>query len=340
LNSTKINFAIIGCGSIAERHANQIKLNGGKLIACCDVDKIKATNFASEYLINSYSSAEDMLQNENSIDVVAVCSPNGLHYEHTIISLKAGKHVICEKPMALEAMHCKEMIELAATKEKSLFMVMQNRFNPPVRELKKIIDQHLLGTISNVHLSCYWNRNYDYYLNSSWKGTKSLDGGILYTQFSHFIDILLWMFGDVKNVNAIVGNFNHKEFIEIEDSGIVCLKFKNNILCTINYSVNAYKKNFEGSLTVIGANGIVKVGGAYLNTLEYCKIKDYQTDLINEGNKENNYGSYAGSMSNHNHVYENVMEVFSNNASIATTGLEGLKTVELIQNIYQSATWI
>ena len=336
----KLNFAIIGCGSIAERHAQQIGLCGGILIACCDTDEIKAKSFAAKYKINSYLTAEGMLQNESSIDVIAVCSPNGLHYIHTIISLNANKHVVCEKPMAIDSKHCKEMIEIAAIKGKKIFMVMQNRFNPPVVELKKIIDRNYLGKISNIHLSCFWNRNNDYYIKSSWKGSRLLDGGILYTQFSHFIDILLWIFGEVETINATIGNFNHKDYIEFEDAGIVLLKFKNNILGTLNYSVNAYKKNFEGSLTVIGENGIIKVGGAYLNKLEYCNIQEYEPELISEGNSENNYGEYAGSMSNHNLVYENVMAVFNNTSAIATTGLEGLKTVELIQNIYKSATWI
>lgn len=335
-----INFAIIGCGSIAERHANQIRFSGGQLIACYDIDEIRAIQFAERHQINKYYSAEEMLQNEKSVDVVAVCSPNGLHYEHTIVSLKAGKHVVCEKPMALNVEHCREMIEFAEKCKRNLFMVMQNRFNPPVVELKKIIDKQLLGCISNVQLACYWNRNNDYYNNSLWKGTKCLDGGVLYTQFSHFIDILYWMFGEVESIHSMVGNFNHKGIIEIEDSGIVNLRFRNNLLCTINYSVNAYKKNFEGSLTVIGENGTVKIGGQYLNKLEYCEIKEYQPKGLEEGNSENDYGDYSGSMSNHNLVYKNVMDVFNNNASIATKGIEGLKTVEIIQNIYQSATWI
>ena len=281
-----------------------------------------------------------MLQNEQSSDVVAVCTPNGLHSDHTLIALANNKHVVCEKPMALNMEDCKKMIEAATKQNKNLFMVMQNRFNPTVIELKKIIDQNLLGVISNVQLSCFWNRNKDYYINSSWKGTKDLDGGILYTQFSHFIDIILWMFGEVEIVNATVGNYNHKDIIEFEDSGVVNLKFKNNILCTINYSVNAFAKNYEGSLTVIGENGIVKIGGHYLNKLEHCNVNNYSPSVIVEGNMENNYGTYTGSMSNHNLVYENVMSVFNNNAVIATSGQEGLNTVALIEKIYQQALWV
>ena len=330
-----LKFAIVGCGSIAERHAVQIIANGGKLIACCDNMLNKASNFGERFNIAFYCSIEELLK-DNEIDIVSICTPNGLHAEHSILALNASKHVVCEKPMALSVEDCAAMITTAELNNKKLFMVMQNRFNPPVVELKKIIDQNLLGKISNIHLSCFWNRNNEYYKNSIWKGTKKSDGGILYTQFSHFIDILLWLFGEVDTVNAIVENFNHPG-IEIEDAGAVILKFNNNILCTINYSINSFEKNFEGSLTVIGENGLVKVGGQYLNKLEYCSISNYTATITDKGREENNYGNYTGSMSNHNLVYENLMNVFNGNAEISTTAIEGLKTVELIQKIYQTA---
>lgn len=332
-----LNFAIVGCGSIAERHAIQITANGGRLIACCDILLEKAAAFGEKHHIPFYISMDAMMKNDE-IEVVSICTPNGLHAEHSIVAFNALKHVVCEKPMALNVEDCLAMIAAAETKNKKLFMVMQNRFNPPVVELKKIIVKGLLGTIYNVQLSCFWNRNSDYYKNSKWKGTKQLDGGILYTQFSHFIDILLWLFGEVEKVNAVVQNFNHSE-IEIDDSGIVLLKFKNNILCTINYSINAFEKNYEGSLTVIGEKGIFKIGGQYLNKIEHYNIKNYTPENIAEDRLVNDYGNYTGSMSNHNLVYENVINVFNNKAQIATTGLEGMKTVQLIENIYQNTGW-
>lgn len=333
-----MNFAIVGCGSIAERHADQIISNGGYLIACCDIEFLKAVDFGVRYNIKYFESIEVMLEKEVSIDIVSICTPNGLHAIHTITALNALKHVVCEKPMSINKEDCSLMIEAAERNKRNLFMVMQNRFNPPVVELKKIIDQDLLGKISNIQLSCFWNRNSGYYENSTWKGTKEFDGGILYTQFSHFIDILLWVFGEVEIVNALVENFNHPE-IEIEDAGVVIMKFKNNILCTINYSVNAFEKNYEGSLTIIGENGIVKVGGQYLNKLEYCSISNYTASILDKGSEENNYGDYTGSMSNHHLVYENVMKVFNEKAEISTTAIEGFKTVELIQKIYEKAKW-
>ena len=186
-------------------------------------------------------------------------------------------------------------------------------------------------------MNCFWNRNPEYYLQSDWKGTKKLDGGTLYTQFSHFIDLLYFLFGDVKYVEAMTKNFMHDQIIEFEDTGVVLIEFYNGIIGTINYNVNSYLKNMEGSLTVFGEFGTVKIGGQYLNELEYQNIKDYKITNLPEGNPPNNYGQYVGSMSNHNRVYENVIEVLVNQGIIATNGFEGLKTVEIIDKIYTAA---
>lgn len=328
-------FGIIGCGRIAARHAMHIA-NIGKLVAVCDVVKEKADIIANQYGARSYQDIDSMLKNEESIDVIAVCSPNGLHAEHTIACLRAGFHVLCEKPMALSVQDCDDMIKEAEKADRHLFIVKQNRFNPPVAAVKQLIDQGRLGKVYSVQLNCFWNRNNEYYQNS-WKGTIKLDGGTLFTQFSHFIDLLYWLVGDVKEVNSYVGNFNHKGIIEFEDTGAVILKFNNGSIGTINYTVNSFDQNMEGSLTIFAEKGTVKIGGQYLNELEYQKIDNYEIANLPPGNPPNNYGKYIGSMSNHDKVYENVIEVLSGNGIIATNGFEGLKTVELIDKIYSSA---
>ncbi len=330
-----INFAIIGCGRIAQRHAEHIN-NFGKLIAVCDIIKEKANSLAEKYNANAYESLVELLANENSVDVISICSPNGLHAEHSIKSLKAGFHVLCEKPMAINIEDCGEMIKAAEASNKRLFAIKQNRFNPPVAAVKKVLDEGRLGKIYSVQLSCFWNRNEDYYANS-WKGTKDMDGGTLYTQFSHFIDLLYWLIGDVRDVEAFVGNFAHKGIIEFEDTGVVILKFQNGALGTINYTVNSFGKNMEGSLTIFGEKGTVKIGGQYLNELEYQNIEGYKIENLPEGNTANNYGNYQGSMSNHDKIYENLVNVLTNNAEIATNAFEGLKTVEIISKIYEKA---
>lgn len=329
-----INFAIIGCGRIAQRHAEHIN-KFGKLIAVCDTVKEKADAMAKQYNAIAYCDAADLLANEKRVDVVSVCSPNGLHAQHSIQALNAGFHVLCEKPMAINVNDCGEMIKVAESVNKRLFAIKQNRFNPPVEAVKKIIDEGRLGKIFSVQLSCFWNRNADYYQNS-WKGTKELDGGTLYTQFSHFVDLLYWMIGDIKEVQAYTENFAHKGIIEFEDTGVVILKFQNGAIGTINYTVNSYGKNMEGSLTIFGEKGTVKIGGQYLNELEYQNIEGYKIENLPVGNTANNYGNYQGSMSNHDKVYENLVDVLTNNAKISTSAFEGLKTVEIIDKIYNN----
>jgi len=332
----KIKFAIVGCGRIAQRHAEHIH-NVGRLVACCDILPEKARALADKYGAACFTTIEELLQSARETDVISVCSPNGLHAAHSIKALQAGFHVLCEKPMALSAQQCGEMITAAERANKRLFIVKQNRFNPPIVAVKKVIDEGRLGKIYSVQLNCFWNRNNAYYENS-WKGTLALDGGTLYTQFSHFIDLLYWMIGDVKEVRGYIGNFGHEGIIEIEDNGVVSLQFHNGAIGTINYTVNSYRKNMEGSLTIFGEKGTVKIGGQYLNELEYQDIENYRIENLPPGNPPNNYGQYQGSMSNHDKVYQNLADVLQRNAPISTSSFEGLKTVEIIEKIYKNAT--
>lgn len=329
----KIKFAIIGCGRIAQRHAEHIQ-NFGQLVAVCDIIKKRADELASKTGAVSYHYVKEMLQKEKDIDVVAICSPNGLHAVHSIQSLDAGCHVLCEKPMAINVHDCGEMIKAAERNNKRLFAIKQNRFNPPVAAVKKALDEGKFGKIFSVQLSCFWNRNADYYENS-WKGSADLDGGTLFTQFSHFIDLLYWMIGDIKNAKGFSSNFNHQNQIEFEDTGAVVVEFYNGAIGTINYTVNSYGKNMEGSLTIFGEKGTVKIGGQYLNELEYQNIENFKFKDLPEGNKANEYGHYQGSMSNHDKVYENLVDVLQNGSAISTNSFEGLKTVEIIDKIYQ-----
>ncbi len=330
----KQKFAVVGCGRIASRHVKYIN-NQGALQAVCDVEIERAVEFAKANGVNGYGTIEEMLEKEGGeIDVVSICSPNGLHAEHTIMALEAGCHVLCEKPMANSVYDCGLMIQAAERNNKRLFIIKQNRFNPPVIAVKNAISLGTFGKLYSIQLSCFWNRNEEYY-RDSWKGSKDIDGGTLYTQFSHFIDLIYWMIGDVKKVKAFSKNFHHQGIIEFEDTGVVILEFYNGVLGTINYTVNSFGKNMEGSLTIFGENGTVKIGGQYLNELEYQNIKDFKIENLPEGNKANNYGHYQGSMSNHGEVYSNLIDVLNNGASISTSFFEGLKTVEIIDRIYQ-----
>ena len=329
----RIKFGIIGCGRIAQRHAEHIKTYG-ELVAVCDIDFKKAEQLGEEYNAVPYRSIEDLLDKQKEIDVITICSPNGLHAEHTIKGLKSGNHVLCEKPMAITSYDCGEMIKAAEQNNKRLFVIKQNRFNPPVAAVKKIIDEGKMGKVLSVQLTCFWNRDEDYY-KDSWKGSAELDGGTLFTQFSHFVDLLYWMLGDIKVMKGFSDNFTHKDIIDFEDTGVVALQFYSGAIGTINYTVNSYNQNMEGSLTIFGEKGTVKIGGQYLNELEYQNIENYKIDGLPKGNTANNYGKYKGSMSNHNKIYENIVDVLQNNQMISTNAFEGLKTVEIIEKIYQ-----
>ncbi len=333
-----LKFAIIGCGRIAERHAEHIN-NQGIISAVCDTNNEKAKDFGDKFNANVYNSIDDLLIKESEVDVVTICTPNSLHAEHTIKALKTGFHVLCEKPMAINVHDCGRMINEAERNNRRLFIVKQNRFNPPVVAVKQCIDEGRLGKIYSVQLSCFWNRNDNYYLNSDWKGSSNMDGGTLYTQFSHFIDLLFWLFGDINEVHAFISNYHHQDIIEIEDTGAICVSFYNGMIGTINYTVNSYSRNLEGSLTIFGEKGTVKIGGKYLNELEYQDIDGYKIGNLAPGNPANLYGDYVGSMSNHDKVYENLIEVLTNSGVISTNGFEGLKTVEIIDKIYKKAEY-
>jgi UDP-N-acetyl-2-amino-2-deoxyglucuronate dehydrogenase len=332
ISEKEYQFAIIGCGRIAHRHASHVG-KFGRLVAVCDVHEESAKKLGEEYGARPYVNIDDMLATEKTVDVVSVCSPNGFHARHTIQALNAGYHVLCEKPMAISVGDCGEMIKAAERANRRLFIVKQNRFNPPVQRVKEMIEDGKLGRILSFQLSCFWNRNEQYY-KDSWKGTKSIDGGTLYTLFSHFIALLYWMIGDVEEVKAVVGNLAHGDMIEIEDTGAVILKFYNGAVGTMNYTTNAYGGNMEGSLTLFGEKGTVKIGGQYLNDLEYVNVEGIDSD--GSGASASSYLKYEGTQAHVDKVYENIVQVLNGAGVIATAGFEGMKTVEIIDRIYRA----
>lgn len=328
----RVKFGIVGCGRIGNRHAEHIN-NYGELVAVCDIDESKAKLLAEKYNCPYFTEIDEMLSSVEIMHVASICSPNGLHAEHSIKALDGGFHVLCEKPLAISILDAGEMIKASERNNRRLFAIKQNRFNPPVAKVKELIDNGDLGTLFNVQLSCFWNRNEDYYLNS-WKGSNLLDGGTLFTQFSHFIDLLYWMMGDCKHMKGFSNNYMHKGITEFEDTGVIAVQFYSGAVGTINYTVNSHAKNMEGSITLFGTKGTIKIGGQYLNELEYQSVEGLVISDLPEGNKANSYGTYQGSMSNHDKVYQNVIDVLQNGAVISTNSFEALKTVEIIERIY------
>jgi predicted dehydrogenase len=241
---------------------------------------------------------------------------------------------VIEKPIALSKQDAEKVIFKALHVHRHVFAVMQNRYSPPSQWIKELVESDKLGKIFMVQLNCYWNRDDRYYKPDSWHGNKQLDGGTLYTQFSHFIDILYWLFGDIENIQSRLRDFNHEKLTDFEDSGFVSFDFVNGGMGCINYSTSVWNQNMESSMTIVAEKGSVKIGGQYMNEVEYCHIKDYTMPELAPTNPGNDYGAYKGSAQNHNYVIANVVDVLKGRDSITTNALEGLKVVDIIERIY------
>jgi len=329
-----IKFAVIGQGHIGKRHAEMIRRNPeSELIAVCDVlskEKLGLADIQEDF----FSNFEDLLAADLDIDVINICTPNGFHAEYAIKALQAKKHVVIEKPIALTKKDAENILFKSLEMSRHVFCVMQNRYSPPSVWLKELVDNNTLGEIFMVKLDCYWNRDDRYYKKGNWHGDAKLDGGTLFTQFSHFIDIMYWLFGDVKNIKGNFADFMHKDLTDFEDSGVVTFDFINGGMGSLNYSTAVWDTNLESSITIIGSKGTVKVAGQYMNEVTYCHIKDYVMPELAASNPPNDYGLYKGSAQNHHYVIENVIEKLSDKGNITTNVLEGLKVVEIIERIY------
>jgi len=330
----KIKFAVVGCGHIGKRHAEMIQRNPeAELVALCDI-KQKELLGIDNFDVPFFSNIDQMLDSDIEFDVVNVCTPNGLHVEHSFKALSAVKHVVCEKPMGLTKESVEQVIHKSLQVSRHLFLVMQNRYSPPSVWIKEVVENKTLGDIYHVQLNCYWNRDDRYYKKGNWKGTEDMDGGTLFTQFSHFIDIMYWLFGDIANIQGMFTDNNHKDLTAFEDSGIVSFRFIRGGMGCINYSTSVWDTNLESSLTIIGSKGSIKIGGQYMNEVEYCHIKEYEMPKLDPVNPANDYGSYKGSAANHHYVIENVVNTLKGRTSISTNALEGLKVVDIIERIY------
>jgi predicted dehydrogenase len=306
-----------------------------ELVALIDVRNKNELNIDS-YEVPFFNSLADFLVSDLDVDVINIATPNGFHAAQALESLSAGKHVVIEKPMALNKKDAEQVIYKALNMHKHVFAVMQNRYSPPSVWIKQLINSKILGDIYMVQLNCYWNRDDRYYKSDSWHGKKDLDGGTLYTQFSHFIDIMYWLFGDVENVNTRFNDFNHQKLTDFEDSGFVSFDFVNGGMGSLNYSTSVWNQNLESSMTIIAENGSVKIGGQYMDKVEVSNIKDYTMPELAPTNPGNDYGAYKGSAQNHNYVIDNVVDVLNGRAAITTNALEGLKVVDIIERIYNT----
>jgi len=335
-----IRFAVIGYGHIGKRHVEMIRRNkDSEVVAVCDI--LSPQELGIEPDVPFFSSIDDLLNSNIEIDVVNICTPNGYHAEHAIKALEKKHHVVIEKPLALRKNDAERIVSKSMEVSKSVFCVTQNRYSPPSVWLKEIVTEKRLGKIFMVQLNCYWNRDERYYQTGNWHGTQDLDGGTLFTQFSHFIDIMYWLFGDITNIHGNFHDFSHQTLTDFEDSGVVTFDFINGGMGSLNYSTSVWDKNLESSIIIVGEKGTVKVSGQYMNDVEYCHIQDYEMPTLAPSNPPNDYGAYKGSAQNHHYVIQNVVEKLNEKGSIPTNVLESMKVIDIIERIYQvrDAQW-
>ena len=330
MQNEKIRFAVLGCGHIGSRHADMIVANDScELVAIADTNPAIKAVTEEKYGTRFFSSLDELLAQPGIADVINIATPNALHAPQAIAAIEAGYHVVIEKPVALTAADCQSIINVAEQHGRKVFCVMQNRYSPAVRWLHKLVQQGGLGDIYMVDVHCYWNRDRRYYTPDKWQGSKDLDGGTLFTQFSHYIDILYWLFGDITDIEARFANHNHEGLIDFEDSAMVHFNFVNGGMCSFNYSTSVWDKNMESTLVIIGSKGTVKIGGQYMDSLEY-----YHAGSDNLQESISSQTTLNEAKANHRYVIQNVVDVLTGKADITTTALEGMKIVDMIERIY------
>ena len=338
----KVRFAVAGCGHIGKRHIEMIQRNPeAELAAICDILPLDSLNLSASLItsqspLHYFPDLESLLSSGIPFDVLNICVPNGLHATMAIRGMETGHHAVIEKPMALNTEDAGKILSIAEQYDKKVFCVMQNRYSPPSVWIKEMIDSGRLGKLFLVQINCFWNRDARYYQPGSWHGNQTLDGGTLFTQFSHFVDLMYWLFGDIQNIDARFMDFNHQGLTDFEDSGVVNFDFVKGGSGILNYSTSVYDTNFESSVTILAENGTIKIGGQYMNEVTCCHVKDYSMPVLPPTNPGNDYGAYKGSAQNHHLVIDNVVKVLSDKEQeITTNASEGYKVVDIIERIYR-----
>ncbi|WP_243651001.1 Gfo/Idh/MocA family protein [Hymenobacter gummosus] len=331
-----VRFVICGVGHIGRRHAALVARHpGAQLTALIDTNEQLRAGLEAEFAgVPFFASLDDYLAHGPAADVLTVATPNYLHAPQALRGLRHGLHVVVEKPIALRKADAEDLVHTALQTGRLVFGVMQNRYSPPAAWLKQVYDAGRLGQIYLVQLNCFWNRDARYYRPGSWHGTRAQDGGTLFTQFSHFVDLLYWVFGDITNITARFRDFNHQQLTEFEDSGLVMFDLVRGGAGTLQYSTAVWDRNLESSLTVIAEHGSLRLGGQYLDKVEYCHLQGYELPPLPPTNPANNYGPYQGSAANHVQVIENVVDTVQKRGYATTNALEGLKVVDIIERIY------
>jgi UDP-N-acetyl-2-amino-2-deoxyglucuronate dehydrogenase len=325
--------ALVGCGRISKNHFEALrKIEGLSLSAVCDIVPERARAAGEQEGVPFFNSYEELLDGADA-DVVSVCTPSGLHAAQGALAARAGKHVITEKPMAITLGQADDLVKACDDAGVFLFVVKQNRLNPPIQLLRRAIDKGRFGRIFLANTTVRWQRPQEYYDAAPWRGTWEFDGGAIMNQASHYVDLIQWLVGPVESVMAKTATQARR--IEAEDSGVAVLKFRSGALGVIEVNVLTYPRNLEGSITILGEKGSVKVGGTAVNRVETWLFADYDDDdkLVESAstNPPNVYGF------GHEGYYRNVLAVLRGEAQPQTDGRAGRKSLELILGIYESA---
>ncbi|KKK38715.1 oxidoreductase [Mesobacillus campisalis] len=328
-----MKFAIIGCGFIAKKHATAIKqIPDAELVAVCDKVESAMTPYTEEYGVNTYTDMGMMLENE-TIDAVCICTPSGFHAPVAEAVAKAKKHIVLEKPIAMTIEETDRIIRAAKDNSVKLTVVHPNRFRPVVMELKKLLDEGMLGKISHASAKVNWNRNQEYYDQAAWRGTKQYDGGVLMNQAIHNLDLLLWFMGQPEQIFSMEAT--RLRNIEAEDVSAGVIRFESGALGTVEASTTVYPRNFEESITIFGEKGTVKIGGTNALYFEYIDIRDLpeaETEAITEKVKSEPWG-----IPGHQQIIHDLIKAVNEDREPLVTGEDGKKALELVLAFYQSA---
>lgn len=330
----KINIAVVGCGRIAKNHFSSIEEYPDEfnLTAVCDTDPQALQQAMDEYKVPGYISLTDMLESE-SVDVASICTPSGVHPDQAVEIAGAGVHVISEKPMATRWSDGVKMVKACDKAGVQLFIVKQNRRNTTLQLLKRAVEEKRFGKIYMVNLNVFWTRPQEYYDQAKWRGTWELDGGAFMNQASHYVDLVDWLIGPVDKIQAMMGTLERD--IEVEDTGVLNIKWRNGAMGSMNITMLTYPKNFEGSITILGEKGTVRVGGLAVNEIQHWDFADERD--YDETIKDANYATTSVYGFGHPLYYKNVIDVFRGEAEPETDGREGLKSLEVLIAAYLSA---
>lgn len=334
--NTSIRCVVLGLGHIGSRHARLVAAHPQlELVAGVDPDGAARERARKETNFPVFENFNALEASGLPFDLACVCTPNGLHVEHCLRALRRGAHVVCEKPFGLSPDRCRQVVMEAKDRNLKLFCVLQNRYSPPARLLKKLIEEGRLGRLLQMQVSCVWNRDERYYRPGSWRGSLALDGGPLFTQFSHFLDLMVWLAGPMRCAEARFANFAHRHNTEFEDTGEVWLDGLDGLRASVQYTTAAWDRNFESRIVLHGKRGVVCAGGQYMERIEYAHIDGYALPELEATAAPNDYGGWQGSADNHARVFENVAETLLRGGQPDADGPDALRTVALIDEIYR-----